>query len=216
MTVGEADMSSDTHHRKPKRDDFVRALQSMNTYIDIEVDDLMTLAERAEHFSRQRSVEMLSVSSVMSQPVQVVRPDAKMAEAAHLMIAKRISGLPVVDDAGSLLGIITEADFLRGLGVPSQHPSHNLWQTLESLFNHLAHRADLEGPNDSVSEHMVCDVICVAIDDNLDDVLAVMKQRRVKRVVVCDEGKQVVGMVTRSDLVRVFFDKYLGDRTRDA
>lgn len=203
-------MSNDNKHRKPKRDDYVRALQSMNTFIDIEVEDLMMLAERAEHFSRQRAAESLSVSSVMSQPVQVVRPDAKMSQAAHQMVTKRISGLPVVDEAGTLLGIITEADFLRGLGVPSQHPSHNLWQTLETLFTHLSHRGDLESPNDTVSEHMVRDVVCVAVDDDIDDVLTVMKQHRVKRVVVCDQHRQVVGMVTRSDLVRVFFDKYLG------
>ena len=61
----------------------------------------------------------------MSQPVRTVHPQTPLADAAHLMVTERISGLPVVDDAGALVGIITEADFLRALGVPAHQPHHN-------------------------------------------------------------------------------------------
>ena len=125
---------------KPKavREDYERALQSMDTFMDIEVNDLMTLAERAQYFAGQRATESLKVSRIMSHPVRVVREQTTMSDAAHLMVTERISGLPVVDNEERLVGIITEADFLRGLGVPAHHPTHNLWQTLEVLFSHLA------------------------------------------------------------------------------
>ncbi len=165
--------------------------------------------QRAQHFSGQPATESLVVSRIMSQPVRVVHPKTTMSQAAHLMVTERISGLPVVDDAEQLVGIITEADFLRGLGVPAHHPTHNLWQTLESLFAHLAHHTDLEGPEDPVSDHMVRDVVCASPDHYVDDVLGLMKQHRVKRVLVCDGERHVVGVVTRSDLVRVFFDRYM-------
>ena len=131
-----------------------------------------------------------------------------MSEAAHLMVAERISGLPVVDGADHLVGIITEADFLRSLGVPAHHPSHNLWQTLESLFSHLARHAELEGPEDPVADHMVRDVVCASPVHDANAALDLMKRHRVKRVLVCDREHHVIGIVTRSDMVRIFFDLY--------
>ena len=195
---------------KPKavREDYERALQSMDTFMDIEVNDLMTLAERAQYFAGQRATESLKVSRIMSRPVRVVREQATMSDAAHLMVTERISGLPVVDNEERLVGIITEADFLRGLGVPAHHPTHNLWQTLEVLFSHLAHHGELEAPEDPVADHMVRDVVCTSPDQYVDEVIQLMKQHRVKRVLVCSAEKRVVGVVTRSDLMRIFFDRY--------
>ena len=194
---------------KAVREDYERALQSMDTFMDIEVNDLMMLSERAQYFAGQRATESLKVSRIMSHPVQVVREQTTMSDAAHLMLTQRISGLPVVDSDERLVGVITEADFLRGLGVPAHYPTYNLWQTLESLFSHLAQHRELEGPEDPVVEHMVRDVVCTSPDHYVDDVVQLMKQHRVKRVLVCNGDRHVVGMVTRSDLVRIFFDRYL-------
>jgi CBS-domain-containing membrane protein len=205
-------MSNPQDPKRPGRTDFQQALQSMDTYMDITVDDLMTLAHRAEQIASRRATSAIAVSQVMSQPVRTVRPQTLLAEAAHLMVSERISGLPVVDDAGALVGIITEADFLRALGVPAHQPHHTLWQTLESLFSHLTHHGEPETPNAPVTEHMVKHVVCVQPEQDLHDVIDVMKRNSVKRVVVCDEKRQVLGMITRSDLVRVFFDRYTQPR----
>ena len=194
--------------KRPGRADFQQALQSMGTYMDITVDDLMTLAQRAEQLASRRDAEAIGVARVMSHPVQSVHPQTPLSEAAHLMVSEQISGLPVVDDAGQLVGIITEADFLRALGVPSHEPHHTLWQTLESLFSHLTHHGELEAPDDPVTAHMVKNVVCVGPEQDLHDVIEAMKRNSVKRVVVCDKDRRVLGMVTRSDLVRLFFDRY--------
>ena len=201
-------MSRDTGTAKPRREDYQRALSSMNTFMDIEVNDLMMLADRAQQFAVRRVTASIGVTQIMSKPVTVVSPQTTMSAAAHLMVEGRISGLPVVDDANRLLGIITEADFLRALGVPAHHPTHSIWQTLESMFSHLAHHAGMEGPNDPVAEHMVREVICVGEEQDVHDVLETMKRHRVKRVLVCDNERHVSGVITRSDLVRIFFDRY--------
>lgn len=200
---------SDSHEpKRPGREDFQKALQSMGTYIDITVDDLMSLTQRAEQLANRRTTEAIGVSRVMSQPVRTVHPQTPLTEAAHLMVNERISGLPVVDDDSRLVGIITEADFLRALGVPAHQPHHTLWQTLESLFSHLTRHGELEAPDTPVTEHMVKNVVCVHPEQDLHDVIEVMKRNSVKRVVVCDDERRVLGMVTRSDLVRIFFDRY--------
>lgn len=201
-------MNDDGKPVRPSVEDFQAALQSMDTYVDVSVQDLMELTRRAEHFANQHLVESIKVAQVMSQPVHTVHLQTSLAEAAHLIVSQHISGLPVVDDTGHLAGIITEADFLRALGVPPHHPSHNLWHTLESLFTHLARHPDLEAPDEALAPYIAHDVITVRPDQDLHEVIAAMKQHRVKRVVVCDAQRQVLGMVTRSDLVRVFFDRY--------
>jgi len=208
-------MADKTTTHKAVREDYERALQSMSTFMDIGVNDLMTLAERAQYFAGQRATESLKVSRIMSHPVQIVREQTTMADAAHLMVSQRISGLPVVDNDERLVGIVTEADFLRGLGVPAHHPTHSLWQTLEAMFGHLAHHGELEGPEDPVANHMVRDVVCASADHYVDDVIQLMKQHRVKRVVICNAERRATGMVTRSDLVRIFFDRYLQSERTD-
>ena len=186
------------------REDFVKALNELDTYIDITVEDLMDINARAEKYARIRLTENLLVANLMSQPVVTVQPDFSLAEAAHFLVANKISGLPVVDERKKLVGVITEADFLRALGVPGQRPSHSLWHTLEAMFSH--HEEIME-PDASVADIMVTDVVTVGPQQTVHDVLEAMKTNKIRRVIVCDEAREVVGMVTRSDLVRVFFDR---------
>lgn len=198
-------MDTEDKSNRPGRVEYQQALRSMNTYIDITVDDLMALSDRAQRFASHNATESLGVSRVMSRPVRTVHPDTTVKDAARIMVSERISGLPIVDDEERLVGLITEADFLRALGVPAQQPHHSLWHTLESLFSHLAHHERLEAPDDPVSEYMIRNVLTVGPEHDLRHVIGMMKQYYVKRVVVCDDSRRVLGMVTRSDLVRVFF-----------
>jgi predicted transcriptional regulator len=81
-----------------------------------------------------------------------------------------------------------------------------LWQTLEALFEN---QIEIGEPDGTVSDLMARNVITVASQQTLHDVLERMKKNRVKRLVVVDDARRVIGMVTRSDLVRVFFDRFI-------
>jgi CBS-domain-containing membrane protein len=191
------------------RDDFARALQEMGTYMDVSVDDLLQVQTLAMKHARMRKTQDREISSLMTQPVISIAPDCSLSDAAHLLVTHRISGLPIVDESNKLLGIITEADFLRALGVPSHHPGHHLWQTLENMFHPTVQVRETEG---TVAELMVREVVTLSDQANLHDALELMKQHRIKRLVVCDESQQVVGMLTRSNLVRVFFDHFISQQ----
>ena len=145
----------------------------------------------------------------MTQPVKTVHPDCTLSDAAHLLVSAKISGLPVVDDDSKLVGIITEADFLHALGVPSHQPGHSLWQTLENMFHRQVQAREPEGV---VADLMTKNVVTITPQHSLHQVLDVMKQNQVKRVIVCDENQHAVGMITRSDLVRIFFDHFNKDK----
>jgi CBS domain-containing membrane protein len=140
----------------------------------------------------------------MTRNVVTVSPDTSLAEAAHLLVSNRISGLPVVDEQQRLLGVITEADFLCAMGLPCHHPAQTLWQTLEAMFTH---RPEIREPTGKVADLMVRNVVTVKPEQTLHEAIEVMKHNHIKRVVVCDDEGRAQGMVTRSDLVRVFFDR---------
>lgn len=186
------------------RDDFVNALKEMDTFMDVTVDDLMEISSKAAKYARHRRTEGLNIANLMTRNVVTVSPDTSLAEAAHLLVSHRISGLPVVAADQRLLGVVTEADFLCAMGLPCHHPTHTLWQTLEAMFTH---QPEIREPTGKVADLMVENVITVRPGQTLHDVIEVMKRNRIKRVVVCDDDGRVQGMVTRSDLVRVFFDR---------
>ncbi|MDT8282030.1 MAG: CBS domain-containing protein [Gammaproteobacteria bacterium] len=185
--------------------DFVMAMQEMGTFIDISVDDLLLIHQKAEKYASMRNRESVMVEKLMTHPVKTVQADSPFSDAAHLMVTNKISGLPVVDDENKIVGIITEADFLRALGVPTHQPNHSVWQTLENMFSQPVQVHETEG---LVADLMINNVITITPQQSLHQVLDVMKHNRIKRVVVCDETQHVVGMITRSDLVRMFFDHF--------
>ena len=186
------------------REDFANALKEMDTFMDVTVDDLLELNSKAAKYARVRKTENLRIENLMTRSVTTVTADTLLSDAAHLLVTNRISGLPVVDARQRLIGVITEADFLRAMGVPSHHPTHSLWQTLETMF---AHPTEIREPTGIVADLMIENVITVNPEQTLHDVIEVMKHNRIKRVVVCNDDGRVQGMVTRSDLVRVFFDR---------
>jgi len=190
---------------KLQADDFEMALQEMQTMIDVSVDDLIQLHQSAEKYARLRRMESLLVENVMAQPVITLHPECSLSEAAHILATNKISGLPVVNEHSKLIGIITETDFLRALGIPSHHSNHSIWQTLENLFNH---QLQVQEPEGIVSDLMMTDVITVLPKQTIHQALDLMKQNNIKRLIVRDEDYKVVGIVTRSDFVRLFFDHF--------
>jgi CBS domain-containing protein len=159
--------------------------------------DASTAANSCRESSITSEVPM-RVKDVVTKKAISVSPQATVAEALDTMMRSRVSGLPVIDETGSLVGIISEADFLRrselGTGQPPAH-----W--LASIF--LPGRAAeiyARAHARRVNEAMSTPVVTIDQDASLDDALALMENRRVKRLPVVSEGK-VVGMIARADFV---------------
>ena len=190
-------------NNKVSHEDFANALKDMDSYIDITVEDLMRINELAHKHARLREVERLLVKDLMTSNVITVQPDTPLRDAASILLDQRISGLPVVEHNGSLVGIATEADFLAALGIPSHHATHNLWQALETIFQH---RPSVNGLSGNVADIMIKNVVTIDENQTLHDVIQRMKKHHIKRLVVTDAEKRVRGIVTRSNLVRIFFE----------
>lgn len=141
----------------------------------------------------------MKVRDVMTQPVVSVDAEAPISLAIRLMLQKKISGLPVVDACGNLLGVVTEGDFLRRAETGTEHHQPR-W--LEFLMGPGPLARDyVKAHGRKVSEVMTRDVKTVDEHTQLKDVVALMERHRIKRVPVL-RGKKLVGIVTRANLLR--------------
>lgn len=146
----------------------------------------------------------MQVAEVMTRTVISVGSDQSVLQAAQLMLQNRISGLPVVDAAGKLIGIVTEGDFLRRgeIGTQRQRPR---W--LEFLVGpgRLAEEY-VHSSGRSIGEVMTTDPYTVTEDDSLESAVEVMERRKVKRLPVLRAGR-LVGIVSRADVMHALAER---------
>ena len=140
----------------------------------------------------------MKAEDVMTRDVISIAPDATVLQAARLMLQHHISGLPVVDKDGKLVGVLSEGDFLRRRETRTEH-KRSRW--LEFLMGPGRIAAEYSHSHGSkVAEVMTTEVQTVDEVTALEDIVDLMERKRIKRVpVLC--GGQLVGIVTRSNLM---------------
>lgn len=141
----------------------------------------------------------MNAAAIMTAPVVTVTEDTTVREIVTLLLARGISGVPVLDAAGRMTGLVSEGDLLRRaeLGTQKRRGSWLAFFTGTATLAHEYVRAHGEVARDIMTRS----VISVAPDASLADIADVMEERRVKRVPVLD-GETLVGIVSRSNLLR--------------
>ncbi|MFQ5948012.1 MAG: CBS domain-containing protein [Acidimicrobiia bacterium] len=153
----------------------------------------------------------MRVRDLMTTDVITVSPDASLKEAARRMVDGRVSGLPVTNEDGGLVGIITEGDFLRWEAGREQPHRRGL---LEALFG----GEDRARPAaDTVGEVMVQQVASITPDASLAAAARIMARLGVRRLPVVDPDGRVVGILSRADVVNAFTrpDDVIEDEIRE-
>ncbi len=140
----------------------------------------------------------MQVRDVMTRNVISVKADESILSAARLMLQNRISGLPVLDASGALIGIVTEGDFLRR-GELGTTKRRSRWVEFllgpGKLAEEYVHQSGRK-----ISEVMTRDPHTVGEDDSLESVVTQMERYRVKRLPVIRNGR-LVGIVSRANLL---------------
>jgi CBS domain-containing protein len=108
---------------------------------------------------------------------------AKVSEAIARLVQNNIGSLPVTDEQGRLVGIFSERDVLRGIHMKG----HSFEQSL-------------------VADAMTTNPITCRLDDDVDDVMGKMSDRRIAKVPVLD-GDQLIGIVSVGDVIKVMFER---------
>lgn len=139
---------------------------------------------------------------VMQRDVMTVRPNATVNEVARILATAAYSGLPVTDEDGRLVGMVTEADLLaraQRLNMPAFFPFIGGIVYLESPQKLEEQLRKATGT--SVADVMTTDVVTVREDTPVQDIVTMMVQRKINRVPVVDDAG-LVGIVTRDDIIR--------------
>ncbi len=138
-----------------------------------------------------------TVRDVMTETVVTVRPDTGYKEIVDALIEAGVSAVPVVDEQGHVLGIVSEADLLHKVEFVGGNAQSRVYERLR----HRAARAKAGG--DTAVELMSRPVITIGADASVTEAARLMEEARIKRLPVVDDDSGVLrGIVARRDLLR--------------
>lgn len=148
---------------------------------------------------------------IMTAPVIIVGPEAKLAEAVKVMAEKNISGLPVVDEDNRVIGIISEADIVDYAGKTQAvrlFGSSGWISPYDDRIGSTSYRKGFELlANTPVEKVMARKVTTVKEDTPGLEVARVMNRKKINRVPVVDASGRLVGLITRADMVRALAER---------
>jgi CBS domain-containing membrane protein len=179
-------------------DDIYQAMKDIPGYLDITLGDFKEVYVRAYRHAVSRLMRSVKAAEVMTRKVVSVRETASLAEVAEAMAVRRISGVPVVDKDGRVLGVISEKDFLRTMGGPEA-------RTFMDVVNGcLSSSVCLAAPAQDfrAADIMTHPALTVPEDCLVSEVADLMIAKRINRVPVVDRAGCIRGIISRADVVR--------------
>ena len=177
-------------------------------------------ADAAEgHARRYPAVDgsQFSLEAIMKRDAFVVEADRPVHEAVELMLSHKTSGLPVVDEQGSVVGFVSDGDIMKSLASRSESGT-----VLPLTYSMAVFANDVEFDDrlDQLMRSNVMDVVTrqvvsIDIDTPVERVCAILGERRIKKAPVLREGK-LVGTVSRADVTRGLMASFLEKKPTDA
>jgi len=143
----------------------------------------------------------MKARDVMVSPVITVNENDTVRDVARILLAKHISGVPVVDRAGKLVGIISEADLLHRTEAGTERPS-SWWLSLISGDRAIASEY-VQSHATKVRDVMISDVQTAHPDTPLYEIADVFEERHIKRVPIVSDGGELIGIVCRANIIQV-------------
>jgi len=136
---------------------------------------------------------------IMTPRLTTVQVDTPVAAAAELMLTKRISGLPVVDATGKLVGIVSEGDFLRRGEIGTRRRRSSWLEFFTGPGKLASEFVRQEGR--TVKDVMTTDPVTISEEEELENIVQIMEQKGIKRLPVL-RGDTLIGIVTRANLLQ--------------
>ena len=143
----------------------------------------------------------MKASDVMTVDVVTVAPTASVQEVAKLLLAHRISALPVADQNGSLVGIISEGDLVRRTELGTDHRSSWWLDILANRSNEELATQYVKSHSRRVEDIMTREIITATPATPLRDIAKLLEKHHIKRVPIVADGR-LVGIVSRANLIQ--------------
>jgi CBS domain-containing protein len=143
---------------------------------------------------------MPSAGEIMTTNIVAARPDMPVRDVAKLLLNHRISAAPVIDDAGKLLGIVSEGDLISRNAERSEKSRAWWLEMLADGFELAPRFVDMRARR--AADVTTRDIITATPETPAEAIVRLIERHRIKRVLVVRDGK-LVGIVSRADLVRM-------------
>ncbi|SRR5579871_445814 len=141
----------------------------------------------------------MNASAIMGSDVITVKPDDTVQDVAALLLMNRISAVPVVDESGKIVGIVSEGDLLRR---SENHTEHERPWWLKLLMGRELLAAEfVKEYSCRIADVMTREVVLAEPDTPVADIAALLERHRIKRVPIVKDG-MLVGIVSRANLIQ--------------
>jgi CBS domain-containing protein len=178
-------------------DDIYEAMKEISGFIDITPGDFKELYIRAYRHAVERLLTSVRAGDIMTRDVVYAKPETPLTEVARMMGSKGISGVPVVDESGNVIGVISERDFLANMEI-------------EGVGNFMTLLAEcLKGKGCLVvsmrrataMDIMHSPAITVTEDTPVIEISRIFSEKNINRVPVVSSDGKLAGIVSRGDIV---------------
>ena len=150
---------------------------------------------------------MITAKDIMTKEIISVTPETEIAQAAKLLLTNRINGVPVINDAGELVGILCQSDLIiqqKNIPIPSLF-------TLLDGFIPLTSSKKIDKEVEKIAatkaaDAMTANPVTVSSDTGIEDVAALMVEKSYHTLPVVDAGK-LVGIVGKEDVLRTLISE---------
>ncbi len=178
-------------------DDIRAAMAEIPGYLDISMGDFRELYQHAFRHALEGLSESATAGQMMLPATWTVRPDMLLDEVVQGMASRALKGLPVVDDARRVAGVVTETDLLRHFGVITFTQFLHRYLKEPETLGHTLHKT-------TVAAIMTAPAITVESDARFSRIVERFHLRGANRLPVVDANGVLVGVLSRKDFIHTF------------
>jgi CBS domain-containing membrane protein len=178
-------------------DDIYAAMREIPGYLDITPRDFKEVYLLAYRQAQERLLRQVTAGEIMTRDVAQVRVDTPLQEVAELMAVRQISGVPVLDAASRVVGIISEKDFLGSMS--SQGVTSFMAVVAGCLRDKGCKAVGIRGRQ--AEDLMSSPVFTVMEDTPVLEIIRLFKEKSINRAPVLDPQGRLAGIVSRGDLL---------------
>ncbi len=176
--------------------DVYEAMKEVGGYLDVTPADLREIYLHAFRHALDRIRRSLKAADIMTRTVYSVKTATPLQEVAALMAGKGIAGLPVLDDSGSVAGVISEKDFLKYMG--------NKTHVMDIIAVCLSGKGCTAAPLRKMlaRDIMTSPAVTVSAETTVQEIMGLFEAKNINRVPVVDAAGKLAGIVSRDDIIR--------------
>jgi CBS domain-containing membrane protein len=183
-------------------EDILSTMRSMEGYIDITPSDFREFYIKAYKHARERLLLGVTAGQIMTKEVHSICSESNISLAADLMAKEKVSGLPVLNNNNELIGIISEKDLIKSV-IKDAPPS--LMSVIARCLSNKGCLA-LSLRKLKVVDLMTAPAIAVFENTPLSEIIILLNKGGINRLPVKDKNNRVVGIITRSDIIKAIFN----------